>query len=208
MASAVVVADDSERSPSANGLKRRASDVQDVSEQEQESKRQRMSPGKISPTAEPSTHDDGSERSESRPGNTHEEKPPDSPVDTQHGEPTRRKTGPTMHDKQRSKRLFGALLGNLNQPGDRASKRRQEIESRRKAELQRQDDERLEDKKQRLEKLAEKRKETQREVDEKNVGGQPICSVCTAVLTKCDTDAHTTREHTELGELSPDDHRA
>lgn len=77
-----------------------------------------------------------------------------------------------MDEKQRSKRLFGALLGNLRQPGDRNSKRRQEIESRRKAELQQQDNERLEDRQRRQEQLAEQRKITQVKVDEQNVGGR------------------------------------
>ncbi|EMC99280.1 hypothetical protein BAUCODRAFT_60616, partial [Baudoinia panamericana UAMH 10762] len=72
-------------------------------------------------------------------------------------------------EKQRSKRLFGALLGNLNQPRDRTSTRRQEIEARRKAELQRQDDERLEDKQRRLESLAEHRRRKQWDVDEDNM---------------------------------------
>lgn len=79
-----------------------------------------------------------------------------------------RKTG-VADEKQRSRRLFGALLGNLNQPGDRTSKRRQEIESRRKAELQRQDDDRVEDKQRRQERIAEHRRKEQVKVDEQNV---------------------------------------
>jgi len=99
------------------------------------------------------------------------EKKRDSPNDTQaaatptHPREERRKSK-VGDEKQRSKRLFGALLGNLNQPSDRASKRRAEIEERRKAELQRLDDEKLALKAQRLERLAEHRKRAQRDVDE------------------------------------------
>jgi len=74
-----------------------------------------------------------------------------------------------IDEKKRTKRLFGALLGNLNQPSNRALKRRQEIEERRKAELQRQDDERREDIQRRLEKLAEQRRRDQEKLDEENM---------------------------------------
>lgn len=72
-------------------------------------------------------------------------------------------------ERQRSKRLFGALLGNLNPTGDRTTKRRAEIEQRRKAELKQQDDELLEDRQKRLERLAIQRRKRQIYVDEHDV---------------------------------------
>ena len=156
IASAVVVPDEAvpERSPPANSLKRRQSDI---AEQEKESKRQRVSPGKNSPTA---TRDDATSKSPPTPSQ-HQAKPSDD-------RDVRRKSS-AADEKQRSKRLFGALLGNLSQPRDRTSKRRQEIESRRKAEVQRQDDERLEDKLRTQERLTEHRRKLQSKVDEENV---------------------------------------
>ena len=138
-----------------NGLKRRQSEA---AEDEQESKRQRISPGKNSPAV---PRDDAEDVQEGAPA--------PSRLETT-DEPRRKASIPD--EKQRSKRLFGALLGNLNQSGDnRASKRRQEIESRRKAELQRQDDERVEDRLRSLEKLAEWRKKEQVRVNEEDVSG-------------------------------------
>lgn len=139
-------------------LKRRHSEAAEAG---QESKRQRISPGKNSPTTARDDANDGSPKE----GATTQEQPN---VD-QRG--ARRKSS-IADEKQRSKRLFGALLGSLNQPGDRTSKRRQEIESRRKAELQRQDDERVEDKLRRQEKHAERRRREQERVDEQNVCDQ------------------------------------
>lgn len=141
-----------------HGRKRRLSQGTDEAV---DSKRQRTSPGKNSPTA---TRDDAAGEKDSNERPTDENKPGDI------GD-TRRKSS-AVDEKQRSKRLFGALLGNLRQPGDRNSKRRQEIESRRKAELQQQDNERLEDRQRRQEQLAEQRKITQVKVDEQNVGGR------------------------------------
>ncbi|KAK4897005.1 hypothetical protein LTR27_005252 [Elasticomyces elasticus] len=149
-----------------NGLKRGRED--DV---EQESKRQRTSPGKNSPTAvkiETETvkqdlsdkHDTPAHEAKSL-----ESKPEPPNTDTTHP----RRKGVVTDEKQRSKRLFGALLGNLNQPGDRTSKRRQEIEARRKAELQRQDDERVEEKQRRVEALVEHRTTVQKKVDEESM---------------------------------------
>ena len=90
-----------------------------------------------------------------------------TPVDTK---PARTKRVPIADEKQRSKRLFGALLGPLNQPGgDRTSKRRLEIEARRKAELQKQDDERKEEKARIQEQRLERRKVVQKQVDVENV---------------------------------------
>ena len=143
-----------EQPSSTNGLKRRQSDVE---KDEQESKRQRISPGKNSPIA---VRDDATPKPPTTAG-----LPAERPADSRKA---RRKSG-VADEKQRSKRLFGALLGSLNQPSDRTSKRRQEIESRRKAELQRQDDERVEDKLRRQERLAEQRKKAQTKVDEQNV---------------------------------------
>jgi hypothetical protein len=66
--------------------------------------------------------------------------------------------------------LFGGLLGSLSQKDDsRTTKRRQEIESRRKAELQRQDDEHIEDKQKRLEQLAKKRRRVKGEIEDETV---------------------------------------
>ena len=138
-------------------MKRRHSEA---AEAEQESKRQRISPGKNSPTTARDDAHDGSPK-----GATTQEQPNVEPRGA------RRKSS-VADEKQRSKRLFGALLGSLNQPGDRTSKRRQEIESRRKAELQRQDDERVEDKLRRQEKLAGRRRREQERVDEQNVYDQ------------------------------------
>jgi len=157
-----------ERPVSANGLKRRQSDAS-----EQESKRQRTSPGKNSPTvtkteAEAKIKQESPVREEDT---TTEAKASDSkPEPDQHPPKPSKRRSIVTDEKQRSKRLFGALLGNLNQPGDRTSKRRQEIEARRKAELQKQDDERVEDKQRRLDQMAEHRRKVQRRVDEENVG--------------------------------------
>lgn len=61
-------------------------------------------------------------------------------------------------------------MGPLSQKDDsRTTKRRQEIESRRKAELQRQDDEHVEDKQRRLEQLAEKRRRVKKEMQAETV---------------------------------------
>jgi hypothetical protein len=61
-------------------------------------------------------------------------------------------------------------LGSLSQKDDsRTTKRRQEIESRRKAELQRQDDEHVEDKQKRLEQLAGKRRRVKKEIEDETV---------------------------------------
>lgn len=136
-----------------NGLKRRQSNVSEQ-EQENESKRQRISPGKNSPAA---ARDDANRTQQPIDGGSHDSRE------------ARRKSN-VADEKQRSKRLFGALLGSLSQPGDRTSKRRQEIESRRKAELQRQDEERVEDNQRRQEQLAEQRKKAQVNVDEEIVG--------------------------------------
>ena len=159
IASAVALPDDATTDDTArpNGAKRRLSDSAEE-EKEQENKRQRISPGKSSPT----TARDG-DASSNRPATDAEV--PEKTADPREG----RRKSTVPDEKQRSKRLFGALLGNLNQPKDRTAKRRQEIESRKKAELQRQDDERLEDKQRRQQKLAEQRKKAQVEVEEENV---------------------------------------
>lgn len=159
MATTAAVADpfpETETQEQANGLKRRHSEEL---EGEAGSKRQRTSPGKNSP---PATRD----------GAAGDKDTQDTPTEDQHSIPaggTPRKSS-VVDEKQRSKRLFGALLGNLRQPEDRASKRRQEIESRKKAELRKQDDERLEDRQRRQEQLVEQRKVAQVKVDEENVG--------------------------------------
>lgn len=137
----MVLPDIEDRPKSANGSKRRPS-----LQLEPEQKRQRLSPGKKSPdVAESGTRELREDR---------------------------RKSGAT-DEKKRSKRLFGALLGTLSQSSsnDRASKRRADIENRKKAELQKQEDERNEERKRRLERLAELRNTEQRKVDEQNVRG-------------------------------------
>jgi hypothetical protein len=165
IASAVRIPQDENDQPSeAKGTKRRLSaSLEEEKEMEQESKRQRVSPGKISPNVAR----DGD--ATSNPPATDAESP-----ETRADHREARRKSSIADEKQRSKRLFGALLGSLNQPRDRTSKRRQEIESRRKAELQRQDDERLEDKQRRQERLAEQRKKAQMKVEEENVSVDQI----------------------------------
>lgn len=170
-----------------HGVKRRQSEeLEDTAD----SKRQRTSPGKNSPTA---TRDNAEDQKDNK----------DTPVEEQKASnpgDTRRKSS-TVDEKGRSKRLFGALLGNLRQPGDRTSKRRQEIESRRKAELQRQDDERLEDRQRRQEQLAEQRKITQVKVDEQNVCHVLLRARCTMLTGPI--DAPTAPRDARQGKFSP-----
>lgn len=144
-----------QQSPPSNGLKRRQSHVS-----EQENKRLRTSPGKTSPVPETS-------RARDAPS---EEKPRrESATEQQQSKESRRKSN-AVSEKDRSRRLFGGLLGPLSQKDDsRTTKRRQEIESRRKAELQRQDDEHVEDKQRRLEQLAEKRRRVKKEMQAETV---------------------------------------
>lgn len=146
---------ETQQSPPPNGLKRRQSDVS-----EQENKRLRTSPGKTSPDPETSrARDAPSEDRPRRESATEQQQPRDS----------RRKSS-AVNEKDRSRRLFGGLLGPLSQKDDsRTTKRRQEIESRRKAELQRQDDEHVEDKQRRLEQLAEKRRRVKKEMQAETV---------------------------------------
>lgn len=152
-------------SPAA-GVKRRQSESV-----EQENKRPRISPGKQSP--EKNDDDDVGDSGRANGVNGHEgaEKPAPAADRTAGAEAreARRKSG-AVDEKQRSRRLFGSLLGTLGQGGDKTSRRRQEIESRRKAELQRQDDERVEDKQRRVELLTESRRKEQWRVDEEHVG--------------------------------------
>ncbi|KAI7248904.1 hypothetical protein D0864_00771 [Hortaea werneckii] len=141
-------------SPNANGLKRRASE-----DEEPGSKRQRRSPSQEK-TDHPVNSTETAGQKHDTPADTIDTSKPKEPKSAP------RKTG-AVDEKKRSKRLFGALLGNLNQPSDRTSKRRQEIETRRKAELQKQDEEVQEDKARRTERLREHRIKVQRdEVDE------------------------------------------
>lgn len=156
---------DPEQSTPTNGLKRRQSEVS-----EHQSKRLRASPGKTSP--DPETTRASARRDSNAPG---EEGSRRESTDKAAGEQAapkgeaRRKSS-AINEKDRSRRLFGGLLGSLSQKGDsRTTKRRQEIESRRKAELQRQDDEHLEDKQRRLEQLAEKRKRVKKELEAETV---------------------------------------
>ncbi|KAK3676297.1 hypothetical protein LTR78_004048 [Recurvomyces mirabilis] len=168
---------ETERPASTNGLKRQYSrdgedEGEQEQEQEQESKRQRTSPGKNSPKNNVGSVDEEaavkvSKKAAETEENASEQQQQQQQSQDETPKETRRKAG-AMDEKQRSKRLFGSLLGNLNRPSDRASQRRQEIEARRKAELQRQDDERLEEKNRRLERLVEHRRETQITVDKED----------------------------------------
>jgi hypothetical protein len=134
---------DAERqhSPPANDLKRRQSEVS-----EQESKRLRTSPGKISSLPE---------QSPAR----------DSPRD----EASRRDSSDKTVEKQATRPGDAPRKSSKINEKDRTTKRRQEIESRRKAELQRQDDEHVEDKQRRLELLAEKRRRVKKEIEDETV---------------------------------------
>ena len=156
---------DPQQSPPTNGLKRRQSETS-----EQESKRLRASPGKTSPdpeTTRASARRDSNAPSEEGLRRESTDKPAGEQVAPK-GEARRKSSA--INEKDRSRRLFGGLLGSLSQKGDsRTTKRRQEIESRRKAELQRQDDEHLEDKQRRLEQLAEKRKRVKKELEAETV---------------------------------------
>lgn len=106
---------------------------------------------------------------------------PESQRADEQKEPRKRRAGAATDERQRSKRLFGALFGggaggadrsgakNGAAAGDRIARRRSEIEQRRKAELQKQDDERIEDRQKRLARLAIHRRKEQINVDERNV---------------------------------------
>jgi hypothetical protein len=156
---------DPQQSPPMNGLKRRQSEVS-----EQESKRPRAIPGKTSPdpeTASASARRESDVPSKEKPRRESTDKATRGPA-PQRGEA--RKKSNAVNEKDRSRRLFGGLLGSLSQKGDsRTTKRRQEIESRRKAELQRQDDEHVEDKQRRLERLADKRRRVKKELEAERV---------------------------------------
>ncbi len=224
MASAVIKPDPDEIPPVANGLKRRQSEAE---AEQQESKRQRISPGKSSPPTatvkiEAEAEDDVKQESlgkqdtpaheakstesiKPEPESDEPPKQPETKEEKTEKEPPRRRSV-VMDEKQRSKRLFGALLGNLNQPSDRTSKRRQEIEARKQAELQRRDEERNVDKLRRLEALTEHRRKVQKKVDEENVsivtGG-----VCTrlSVADQAVPDAYTARPDVELRQFLADE---
>lgn len=156
---------DPEQLTPTNGLKRRQSEVS-----EQENKRLRASPGKSSP--DPETTRASARRDSNAPGEegSRRESTDKAAEDKAPQQVEARRKSNAVNEKDRSRRLFGGLLGSLSQKGDsRTSKRRQEIESRRKAELQRQDDEHLEDKQRRLEQLAEKRKRVKKELEAETV---------------------------------------
>lgn len=159
-----IVPDDSELDSNHNGLKRRQTDSAETEENDNDSKRRRTSAGKISPEDRLASNSTPETKLESPNYTTKPVQKPDQ------GRDARRRSA-VPDDKQRSKRLFGALLGNLNahQPNDRAAKRRADIEARRKAELAKQDNERLEDKQRRLRELAQHRKREQIYVDEQDV---------------------------------------
>jgi len=224
MASAVTKPDPDELPPVANGLKRRQSEVESG---EQESKRQRISPGKSSPPTATvkieAEAEDGVNREslgkqdtpahEAKPTESikpepESDEPPEQPEikeEKAEKEPPRRRSGVT-DEKQRSKRLFGALLGNLNQPSDRTSKRRQEIEARKQAELQRQDEERNVDKLRRTEALTEHRRKVQKKVDEEHVS-IVVGEVWTrfAAADQVVPDAYTARPDVELRQFLADE---
>lgn len=171
MASAVALPEEDSVEIATNGVKRRHSEHGSADVDTIDSKRRRTSgKGKDSPVAMPAEQDIAQIKQEPEPTPTQSESPaPKLPA--QKAEDTResRRKSAVGDEKQRSKRLFGALLVSQNQPSDRVSKRRGEIEQRKKAELQKQFDERLEDRQRRLEKLAIQRKREQIRVDEDNV---------------------------------------
>jgi hypothetical protein len=140
------------------GTKRRMSES---SEQEQESKKTRLSPSKTSPLPIEEKAEEKGEGVQDQPNQLS----PDAKREEKK-EPRRRSN---IDDKQRSKRLFGALFGSNNAAGDKVSRRRSEIEQRKKAELKKQDEERVEDRQKRLAKLAVHRRMEQINVDERNV---------------------------------------
>ncbi|KXT10494.1 hypothetical protein AC579_4260 [Pseudocercospora musae] len=168
MSSAVALPEDSSGIPT-NGLKRRHSGNEQPKDGEEDSKKRRTSSsGKNSPIATP-TEENAAEKEQEIASTKVKAAAQNQPAQKADAtRESRRKSG-VADERQRSKRLFGALLGNLNQPGDRVSKRRGEIEQRKKAELQKQDDERLEDRQRRVEKLAIERKREQIRVDEEDM---------------------------------------
>lgn len=125
--------------------------------------------------------------------------------------PSRNRNG--ADEKQRSKRLFGALLGNLNQKGSETSKRRQEIEARRKAELRKQDEERAEKEIRKTEQAIEWRRRRQVDVDEDEVCGYITRLTCMVheeylVDRRCIADAHSSSKHARQSKLSGHHRRA
>ncbi|QIX01109.1 hypothetical protein AMS68_006626 [Peltaster fructicola] len=80
--------------------------------------------------------------------------------------PPRRKTGVAVDEKQRSRRLFGSILGTIGQRSDRTAKKRQEIEARTQAESKQHDAALNEDRSLRQKRTAERRKQEQWHVDE------------------------------------------
>jgi hypothetical protein len=142
--------------PVVAGTKRRLSEGS-----EQEFKKTRLSPGKKSPLPTEKKEEETNEGAVDQSRHLSPESKPEEKKEP------RRKT--TIDDKQRSKRLFGALFSNTNAAGDKLSRRRSEIEQRKKAELKKQDDERVEDRLKRLAKLAVHRQKEQINVDERNV---------------------------------------
>lgn len=174
-----------------NGLKRRQSHTPEPETHEgNDSKRQRTSPGKSSPDIAP--QDDGMEGKKEAVPSAIEGRRTSSARDA------RRQSG-VGDEKSKAKRLFGGLLGSLAQPGDRTTKRRQEIESRRKAELQQQDDARVEDKQRQAERLADKRKLVRKRVDKQNVS---VVSLQTGMrdgrlMSECRCDCDTRRSYTK-----------
>nr|POE62250.1 hypothetical protein CFP56_70637 [Quercus suber] len=147
-----------QRHHSPTGTKRRQSNAD---EREEDGKRQR-----VECDEEDRTRIDATDAHNSRPDSLISEQKPagDESTKSRHS----RKSGTGTEEKQRGKRLFGALLGNLNQSGDRVAKRRQEIESRRKAETQRLDDELRETQNRNLARLAEHRRIALKKVDDEN----------------------------------------
>lgn len=168
MASAVALPEDVIETKPPNGLKRRQSDV-DEDRDNENSKRRRTSTAAEddeSPAAKADKRATGSESASADAAAATQQSPPPPPTAST-ARDNRKKNG-IADEKQRSKRLFGALLGNLNRPAtsERASKRRNEIEARKKAELAKQDEEREEERATRTQRVKTKRARTQIEVDE------------------------------------------
>jgi hypothetical protein len=164
---------------SPNGLKRPRS-PELAEEEEKESKRQRTN-GDTTHDAEsrPQSTERPAAQTDIAPSTTAEAHTTSAPTATTSRD--RKKSKPT-DEKQRSKRLFGALLGNLNQPsGSETSRRRQEIEARRKAELKRQDEEREDVERRKREEVTRWRRGVQARVEEGEVSdgrravGKRVC---------------------------------
>ncbi|TKA29887.1 hypothetical protein B0A50_03251 [Salinomyces thailandicus] len=165
----------------ANGRKRRASDEAEVEvEVEADVKRRRTSLGHEATAGDADADADvdaDKPNGTTAPAVTAEaQQKQDTPLEpsatsTTNPSPPRtsRRKPSAVDEKKRSQRLFGALLGPLNHAPDRTTKRRHEIETRRKTELAQQDVHNQVDAAQRLQRLREHRAKVLKEVVEPEV---------------------------------------